>query len=150
MCLCQTGTVELSLGGSELQPDGGAWELLPLQRKSGGNYIFCRTYQISTVQVWSCREDLEVWGREGRVTCSLTLLCAASPFMQRYCTQHTTLHSPAIYNISPQLAAQRLTSPPLSVSLIFTGSCPAAAPPALPCTRWASPPSSCPTSPASP
>ena len=69
--------------------------------------MFCHTTLISTVQVWWCREDLELEGREGRVTCSLTLLCSASPCMRRYCTHPTTLHSPE----------QHLPSPPLSVAL---------------------------------
>ena len=64
---------------------------------------------ISTVQVGLCREDLEVEGREGRVTYSLTLMCAASPCLQRYCKQHTTLHLPAS-NSCPQFVAQHPTS----------------------------------------
>ena len=81
-------------------------------------------YLISTVQVWCCREDLQIEGREGRVACSLTLLCAASPFMQRYCTQHTTLQSTANCNNFPQLSVQRLTL----LRRIVSGICPTSSP----------------------
>ena len=52
-----------------------------------------------------CKADLEVVGKEGKVTCSLTMLSAASPCMQRYTlqtsyytvytlnTSHYTLHT---------------------------------------------------------
>ena len=48
-----------------------------------------RERPIFTVQVRCCKEDLEAVGREGKVTCSLTMLAPASHCMKRYCTHYT-------------------------------------------------------------